>query len=91
MCQSEVRERKIGTEIKHDIFIFYLPWYLWGQTSFTTIETFSTDKLHGLGKVQGSADVPAPMLGQRVASEPSALSTELCYRVLARVYGAQMR
>lgn len=28
--------------------IFYLPWYLWGWTSFETIETCSTDRLHGL-------------------------------------------
>lgn len=42
-------------------------------------------------KVQGSADVPAPILGQRTTSEPSAPSTELCYRVLERVCGAQVR
>lgn len=42
-------------------------------------------------KVQDSADVPAPILGQRATSEPSAPSTELCYRVLEKVCGAQVR
>lgn len=42
-------------------------------------------------KVQGSVDVPAPILGQRATSEPSAPSTELCYRVLEKVCGAQVR
>lgn len=72
-------------------FILYFPWYRWGQTSFRAIETFLPNKLLGFGKRQGHADTSTPFQGQRVASEASPLSTEVWYRVLERVYGAQRR
>lgn len=71
--------------------IFYFLWYHCRQTSFRTIETFSPDKLFVFGKTQGSADAPAPFLGQWVPSEAPALPTEVCYRVLEKVYRAQGR
>lgn len=69
-------------------FIFHFPWYRREQTSFRTIQTLSPEKLLDFGKMQVSTDAPAPFLGQRVASEASALSNELCHRVLKKVYGA---
>lgn len=41
--------------------------------------------------MMGAGTVPAPILGRRVTSEPSAPCPELCYGVLERVCGEQGR